>query len=90
MPDSLIHTRGPVGSNRGVGTNRAVRASMAVAARIGAWMPDLTKLPTWADKRHVYSVVETPRGSRAKLEFDAKLGAFTLSKPLLAGLDLSL
>ena len=53
-------------------------------------MPDLRKLPTWVDKHHVHTVVETPRGSRAKLEFDAKLGAFTLSKPLLAGLDLSL
>jgi inorganic pyrophosphatase len=30
--------------------------------------------------------VETPRGSRCKLEFDAKLKVFTLSKPLLAGL----
>jgi inorganic pyrophosphatase len=49
-------------------------------------MPDLRNLPTWADKHHVYTVVETPRGSRAKLELDAKLGAFTLSKPLLAGL----
>src|SRR5436190_23008949 len=27
-----------------------------------------------------------PWGSRAKLEFDPKLGAFTLAKPLLAGL----
>jgi inorganic pyrophosphatase len=34
----------------------------------------------------VYAVVETPRGSRVKLEFDPKLGAFTLAKPLLAGL----
>jgi inorganic pyrophosphatase len=33
-----------------------------------------------------YTVVETPRGSLAKLEFDPKLGAFTLAKPLLAGL----
>jgi inorganic pyrophosphatase len=49
-------------------------------------MSNLAKLPTWADKRHVYAVVETPRGSRAKLEFDPKLGAFTLSKPLIAGL----
>jgi inorganic pyrophosphatase len=49
-------------------------------------MTNLAKLPTWADKTHVYAVVETPRGSRAKLEFDSKLGAFTLSKPLLAGL----
>jgi inorganic pyrophosphatase len=49
-------------------------------------MTSLGKLPTWADKRRVYTVVETPRGSRAKLEFDSKLGAFTLSKPLMAGL----
>ena len=49
-------------------------------------MTDLQKLPTWADKHHVHAVVETPRGSRAKLSFDRKLGAFTLSKPLLAGL----
>jgi inorganic pyrophosphatase len=49
-------------------------------------MPNLAKLPTWADRTHVYTVVETPRGSRAKLEFDPKLGVFTLSKPLLAGL----
>lgn len=31
-------------------------------------------------------MVETPRGSRAKLKFEPKLRAFTLSKPLLAGL----
>jgi inorganic pyrophosphatase len=47
---------------------------------------NFVKLPTWADKSHVHAVVETPRGSRAKLEFDPKLGAFTLAKPLLAGL----
>jgi inorganic pyrophosphatase len=49
-------------------------------------MKNPTKLPTWADKGRVYAVVETPRGSRAKLSFDSKLHAFTLSKPLLAGL----
>ena len=49
-------------------------------------MTNLAKLPTWADKSHIYAVIETPRGSRVKLEFDPKLGAFTLSKPLLAGL----
>ena len=45
-------------------------------------MTNYFKLPTWADKDHVYAVVETPRGSRVKLEFDPKLGAFTLAKPL--------
>src|SRR5262249_53127 len=49
-------------------------------------MTNYAKLPTWADSEHVYAVVETPRGSRAKLEFDPKRGAFTLAKPLLAGL----
>ena len=49
-------------------------------------MTNFLKLPTWADKSCVYAVVETPRGSRAKLEFDAKLRVFTLSKPLLVGL----
>lgn len=44
------------------------------------------KLPTWADDEHVHAVVETPRGSHAKFEFDPKLRAFTLAKPLLAGL----
>ncbi|MBU6461773.1 MAG: inorganic diphosphatase [Bradyrhizobium sp.] len=45
------------------------------------------KLPTWADDDHVYAVVETPRGSTCKLDFDPKLRAFTLAKPLMAGLS---
>jgi inorganic pyrophosphatase len=49
-------------------------------------MTNYVKLPTWADRIHIHAVVETPRGSRAKLEFDSKLQAFTLSKPLLVGL----
>ncbi|WFU38904.1 inorganic diphosphatase [Bradyrhizobium sp. CB82] len=49
-------------------------------------MTNLTKLPTWADKEHVHAVVETPRGSSCKLEFDPKLKVFTLAKPLMAGL----
>jgi inorganic pyrophosphatase len=49
-------------------------------------MTNLLKLPTWADKSHVLAVIETPRGSSCKLEFDPKLRAFTLSKPLMVGL----
>src|SRR3981081_1038984 len=49
-------------------------------------MPNLLKLPTWLDKTHIYAVVETPRGSRCKLEYDPKHRVFTLAKPLLAGL----
>jgi inorganic pyrophosphatase len=49
-------------------------------------MTNLLKLPTWADKQHIYAVVETPRGSTCKLDFDSELQAFTLAKPLMAGL----
>jgi inorganic pyrophosphatase len=49
-------------------------------------MTNLLKLPTWADDEHVFAVVETPRGSTCKLDFDADLRAFTLTKPLMTGL----
>lgn len=50
-------------------------------------MTDLLKLPTWADGEYVFAVVETPRSSTCKLDFDPKLGVFTLAKPLMAGLS---
>src|SRR3954451_10130440 len=50
-------------------------------------MSDLQKLPVRNKKGDVYVVVETPRGSAAKLEFDPDLGAFTLSKSLILGLS---
>jgi inorganic pyrophosphatase len=49
-------------------------------------MTNLLKLPTWADKAHIFTVIETPRGSSCKLEFDADLRVFTLAKPLMVGL----
>jgi len=49
-------------------------------------MTNLLKLPTWADKEYVYAVVETPRDSTCKLDYEPKLGVFTLAKPLMAGL----
>jgi inorganic pyrophosphatase len=49
-------------------------------------MTNLMKLPTWANKSHVFTVIETPRGSTCKLEFDPKLRVFTLAKPLMVGL----
>jgi inorganic pyrophosphatase len=49
-------------------------------------MTNLLKIPTWADEEHIYAVIETPRGSTCKLDFDAGLRAFTLAKPLMAGL----
>lgn len=50
-------------------------------------MTKLLKLPTWADDEHVFAVVETPRGSTCKLDFDSELGVFTFAKPLMAGLS---
>ena len=44
-------------------------------------MPDLLKLPTRSDDGDVHVVVETPRGSAAKLEYDPELKVFTLLKP---------
>ena len=49
-------------------------------------MPDLLKLPTRNNGGDVYVVVETPRGSAAKLEYDPELRVFTLSKALFLGL----
>ncbi len=49
-------------------------------------MTNLSKLPTWADEDHIHAVVETPRGSTCKLDYDPKLKVFTLAKPLMAGL----
>src|ERR1700749_3319546 len=49
-------------------------------------MPNLTNLPPFTEDGDVYVVVETPRGSRAKFDYDPKLKTFTLSKSLLAGL----
>ena len=49
-------------------------------------MPDLVKLPPRSKHGDVHVVVETPRGSAAKLEFDPDLKVFTLSKALILGL----
>jgi hypothetical protein len=50
-------------------------------------MTNLLKLRTWADDEHVFAVIETPRGSTCKLDFDADLRVFSLAKPLMAGLS---
>src|SRR5215204_3716316 len=49
-------------------------------------MVDLLRLPTRNGDGDVHVVVETPRGSAAKLEFDPDMQVFTLSKPLILGL----
>lgn len=50
-------------------------------------MTNFLKLPTWDEDGHIHTVVETPRGSTCKLDFDPDLGVFTLAKPLMAGLS---
>jgi inorganic pyrophosphatase len=50
-------------------------------------MSNLFKLATFRDDGNLRVVVETPRGSQAKLDYDPKLKTFTLSKSLLTGLS---
>ncbi len=49
-------------------------------------MPNLVKLPPIGDDGDVRVVIETPRGSRAKFNYDPELKTFTLAKSLLTGL----
>jgi inorganic pyrophosphatase len=54
-----------------------------------AWtdfVPNLIKLPPLTDNGDVRVVIETPRGSRAKFNYDPELRIFTLAKSLLIGL----
>jgi inorganic pyrophosphatase len=50
-------------------------------------MPNFLNLPALTEDGDVRVVIETPRGSRAKLAYDPKLETFTLSKSLLVGLS---
>lgn len=49
-------------------------------------MPKFLNLSAFTEDGDVRVVIETPRGSRAKLAYDPELEAFTLSKSLLVGL----
>src|SRR3954467_9288837 len=49
-------------------------------------MKDLQKLPSRAGDGALHVVVESPRGSTVKLKYEPKLGAFTISRPLVLGL----
>src|SRR6201989_821987 len=49
-------------------------------------MPNLINLPSFTDDGDVYVVVQPPRGSRAKFDYEPELKTFTLSKSLLTGL----
>lgn len=49
-------------------------------------MPNLINLPPFTEDGDIYVVVETPRGSRAKFDYNPKLKTFALSKSLLTGL----
>ena len=48
-------------------------------------MSDLSKLPSTDSKGHLHVVIETPKGSKAKLRYDAGLGVFMLSRALVLG-----
>lgn len=49
-------------------------------------MPNLFNLPLFTEEGDVRVVIETPRGSRAKIAYDPKLKAFVFRKCLLTGL----
>jgi len=49
-------------------------------------MNDLAALPTFVNDGSIHVVVETPRGSSAKLKYDPHLRVMTLSRPLTLGL----
>jgi inorganic pyrophosphatase len=49
-------------------------------------MAGLLNVPARNGDGDAHVVVETPRGSAAKLEYDPELQAFTLSKALILGL----
>ena len=49
-------------------------------------MTDFLKLPVRTANGDVHAIVETPRGSRAKLKYEPELGGFVLSKSLMLGL----
>jgi inorganic pyrophosphatase len=49
-------------------------------------VPNFLNLPAFAEDDDVRVVIETPRGSRAKLAYDPKLEVFAFSKSLLTGL----
>jgi inorganic pyrophosphatase len=62
------------------------RLSSSGALYSGMIMPNFLKLPPFTEDGDVRVVIETPRGSRAKFNYDPRLGTFTLSKSLLVGL----
>lgn len=49
-------------------------------------MPNFMRLPSFTEDGDLCVVIETPRGSRVKFDYDPKLGTFALSKSLLTGL----
>jgi len=47
---------------------------------------DFLHLPPWSKERALHVVVETPRGAGVKVKLDPELGAFTVTRPLPAGM----
>jgi inorganic pyrophosphatase len=48
-------------------------------------MADLLRIPPRDDDGALHVVVESPRGSRVKLKYEARYGVFMLSRPLILG-----
>jgi inorganic pyrophosphatase len=68
-----------------VTTTSAARAlGSSIASRVVAMK--LTELPCYDEDEHLNVVIESPRGAKAKVTYDPKIGAFKLSRPLPLGL----
>jgi len=66
--------------------NLVLPSRLAQRTLYAAVWRQLSALSAFSDDGDLHVVIETPRGSRAKLDYNPKLKTFTLSKSLLAGL----
>ncbi len=49
-------------------------------------MDNISNLPTYDEDGALRAVIETPRGSRVKIDFNPALGTFEMARPLVLGL----
>jgi inorganic pyrophosphatase len=51
-------------------------------------MTNLLKIPTWSDEQYIHAVVETPRGSSCKLDFDPDY-PFETAEDIIVGFEVN-
>ena len=73
--------------NRKILQKRKCDHPFSASKRTNAMKKSLDRLPTRAEGDCVNVIVESPRGSRLKFDFDPKLGTFTVGRPLPLGMS---